>query len=167
MTRLSFTVDINDKSVRHGFERLENGMERTEPLMDAIGTGVAGSTHLRFVSQSDPEGGSWTALNPGYAAGKRNSRILTESGRLRDSINARSSKNEARVGTNLVYAAIHQFGGTITPKSSSHLFFRIGGVPVAAKSVTIPARPYLGISADDETMIADVVFAFIDRLLPQ
>lgn len=167
MTGISIIVDVTDEAIRKAFSRLESGMERTEPLMDAIGTGVAGSTHMRFATQTDPEGASWTALNPGYAAGKRNSRILTESGRLRDSINAQSSKNEARVGTNLVYSAIHQFGGTITPKSSSHLFFRIGGVPVAAKSVTIPARPYLGISADDETMIANVVFAFIDRLLPQ
>ena len=32
-----------------------------------------------------------------------------------------------------------------------------------AKSVTIPARPFLGIDDDDEAMIAEVVFGFVER----
>ncbi|WP_235915201.1 phage virion morphogenesis protein [Brucella anthropi] len=32
-----------------------------------------------------------------------------------------------------------------------------------AKSVTIPARPYLGISDDDQVMISETVFSALQR----
>lgn len=52
---------------------------------------------------------------------------------------------QGRVGTNVVYARIHEFGGVIRPKSSDGwLRFKIGGSWVTVKSVTIPARPYVG-----------------------
>ena len=48
-------------------------------------------------------------------------------------------------------AAVHQFGGTIKPKSGKLLAFR-GHV---AKSVTIPARPYLGLSDADQNELVE------------
>ena len=68
-----------------------------------------------------------------------------------------------RVGTNVIYAAIHQLGGKIVPKNATHLVFRLATGVVLAKSVTLPARPYLGISDDDQEMIADTVFRFLRR----
>ncbi|WP_375591040.1 phage virion morphogenesis protein [Hoeflea alexandrii] len=163
MSGVSITMQIRDAEVRRGFRQLERRMVNTTPVMAAIGTGLVGSTHMRFVTQTDPEGQAWAALNSAYAAGKRNSRILTESGRLRDSINARPGNDEVLVGTNVIYAGIHQFGGTIVPKSATHLWFRIGGSLVKADKVTLPARPFLGISSDDEAMIAETVFGFLER----
>ncbi len=55
------------------------------------------------------------------------------------------------VGSNLVYAAAHQFGATIKPTNGKLLHFR-GHV---AKSVTIPARPYLGLSDADKNEIVE------------
>lgn len=164
MSGVSITMQIRDAEVRRGFRKLERLMTDTTPVMAAIGTGLVGSTHMRFVTQTDPEGQAWAALNPGYAADKRNSRILTESGRLRDSINSRSSNDEVLVGTNVIYAGIHQFGGTILPKATTHLWFRIGGALIKAAKVTLPARPFLGISSDDEAMIAETVFGFLERV---
>jgi len=163
MSGVSISITINDAQVRRAFGQLEGLMENTAPVMSAIGTALVASTHMRFVSQTDPDGAAWRALDPEYAAGKRNSRILTESGRLRDSINSEAGRDQVRVGTNIIYAAIHQFGGTIKPVSASHLVFRIGGRLVMADSVTLPARPYLGISADDEAEIAEIVFGFLER----
>lgn len=163
---LSITMSVMDAEVRRGFRALERLMDDTTPVMHAIGVGLVGSTHQRFVKQVDPDGAAWQALNAEYAAGKRNSRILTESGRLRDSINARASNDEVLVGTNVIYAAAHQLGATIVPKNASHLYFRIGGRLIKADSVTLPARPYLGISSDDETMIAEIVFDFVERHTP-
>jgi len=162
---LTLTTQVDDREVRRAFSRLQGVMDNTTPIMAAIGTGIVGSTHQRFITQTAPDGSPWAALNPEYAAGKRNSRILTESGRLRDSISSRPSRNAVAVGTNVIYAAIHQFGGTIKPKNASHLIFKINGRTVGAKSVTIPDRPFLGISTDDEVMIAEVVFGFIKRHL--
>lgn len=160
---VSITVQMQDEAVSRAFNALGRLMTNTRPLMHAIGVGLAGSTHQRFVSQSSPDGHSWTALNPAYAAEKRNIRILTESGRLRDSIHASASADEVRVGTNVIYAAAHQFGAVITPKSASHLVFRMGGRLIMADSITLPARPFLGISSSDETMIAETVFDFFER----
>ncbi|PDT05711.1 phage virion morphogenesis protein [Rhizobium chutanense] len=160
---LSITTEVMDKQVRRAFERLEHLMDNTRPVMAAIGVELVGSTHMRFVTQADPEGQAWQTLNTGYAATKRNSRILTESGRLRDSINSQASNDEVRVGTNTIYAAAHQFGAEIKPKTASHLFFRIGGNMIMVDSVTLPARPFLGISDEDETSIAEIVFDFVDR----
>lgn len=164
MSGVSITMQIRDDAVRRGFRQLERMMGNTTPVMAAIGTGLVGSTHMRFVTQTDPEGQAWAALNTGYAAEKRNSRILTESGRLRDSINARAGNDEVLVGTNVIYAAIHQFGGTIAPKSATHLWFRIGGALIKASKVTLPARPFLGISSEDEAMISETVFGFLERM---
>lgn len=163
MSGVAISVTISDDAVRRAFARLSGMMDNTTPVMSAIGTELVASTTLRFVTQTDPEGAAWTALHPEYAKGKRNARILTESGRLRDSITKVASADEVRVGTNVIYGAIHQFGGTIQPKSASHLFFRMGGNLIVADKVTLPARPYLGISADDETAIAEIVFDFIER----
>ncbi|PCI03857.1 MAG: phage virion morphogenesis protein [Hyphomicrobiales bacterium] len=158
------TTEVLDKPVRRAFKKLSGAMRNTTPIMAAIGTGIVGSTHQRFVSQTEPSGNSWQALNPEYAAGKRNSRILTESGRLRDSISSRPGRDEVEIGTNVIYAGPHQHGAVITPKNGTHLIFKIGGRTVGAKSVTIPARPFLGVSSDDRTMIAEIVFGFLKRV---
>lgn len=43
-----------------------------------------------------------------------------------------------RVGTDLPYAAIHEFGGVIRPKNKKVLAFKVGGRMVFARRVTIP-----------------------------
>lgn len=50
------------------------------------------------------------------------------------------------VGTNVEYAAIHQFGGD-----------EVG--------INIPARPYLGLSPDNEADLLGVVEDFIEQAL--
>lgn len=163
MTGVSLEVEISDKAVQQAFTRLITVMGDTTPIMSAIGSGLVGSTHRRFVSQKSPDGVAWEKLNPEYKKTKRNSRILTESGRLRDSISHRAGRDQVTVGTNAVYAAVHQLGATIKPKSASHLVFRLASGIVLAKSVTIPARPYLGISDDDQVMISETVFSALQR----
>ena len=46
------------------------------------------------------------------------------------------------------YALIHELGGVIRPVAAKALAFKIGDRWVFAKSVTIPARPYLRPAAD-------------------
>ena len=52
------------------------------------------------------------------------------------------------VGSDRVYAAIHQLGGIIRPKKSGSLFFSVGGVKIRAKKVTMPARPFFPFTPD-------------------
>ena len=56
------------------------------------------------------------------------------------------SDYEVKIGVDLgtvPYARIHEFGGVIKPKNGPFLVFEIGGQVVRARSVTMPARPYL------------------------
>ena len=43
----------------------------------------------------------------------------------------------------VVYAAIHEFGGIITPKRAKFLRFVIGNKVIYTKYVKMPARPYM------------------------
>lgn len=102
---------------------------------------------------------------------KRNSKpgysILQDSGALARSITSAFDGNSATVGTNVLYAAIHQFGGQtkahlIRAKNAKALAF--GGV--FRKSVNhpgskIPARPFLTISPAGEQKIVRAGEAFL------
>ena len=77
---------------------------------------------------------------------------LIDEGRLRASIAAEAiTDNEVLIGTNVVYAAIHEFGGTITPKRAKYLrfYWKEIGQWVTTKKVTIPPRPYLRPALDE------------------
>lgn len=56
-------------------------------------------------------------------------------------------------GSDRLYAAIQQLGGTIKPKQAKVLAF--GGV--FAKQVTLPARPFVGFTPQDETDVLNMV----------
>ena len=47
---------------------------------------------------------------------------------------------EGAIGSSVKYAAIHEFGGVITPKSAKTLAFTIGDKKVFTKKVVVPER---------------------------
>jgi len=54
-----------------------------------------------------------------------------------------------RVGSPVVYAAIHEYGGIIRPKNAKYLVFKIEGKWIRTKKVTMPARRWLSKSLED------------------
>jgi len=88
----------------------------------------------------------------GYAQrnyGKNGLRVRT--GHLKQSIRFKALTSGAMLGVlgtagddaDVKYAAIHEFGGTITAKNADYLRFQIKGKWISVPSVTIPARPYM------------------------
>ena len=75
--------------------------------------------------------------------------LIGQTGRLRQSIQTAVDPHglRARVGTNVIYARIHELGGTIRPKTQQYLRFPIGDSWVTVREVTIPPRPYLAPAA--------------------
>ncbi|TEB09145.1 phage virion morphogenesis protein [Pelotomaculum propionicicum] len=71
--------------------------------------------------------------------------ILKDRGRLVRSIRSKARSDVVAVGTNLIYAAIHQFGGPAG----------------RGRKVEIPARPYLGVSEADLSDIRECLEDFI------
>lgn len=154
--------------VRAAFGQLEKAVSDTTPIMRAIGTGLVSSTHDRFDTETDPGGNAWTPLRKEYAAVKKGAGILRESamsGGLQGSITYKAGSSEVQVGTNKIYGAIHQFGGSIFPKNGPWLVFGVGDKLIHTDRVDIPRRSYLGISADDQVMILDTVEGALDRAL--
>jgi phage gpG-like protein len=68
--------------------------------------------------------------------------------------------------SNVVYARIHELGGTIRPRTAKVLKFRIDGRWYSAKSVVIPARPYLlpAIQKNLETLLGEMADEIVRQL---
>lgn len=148
------SVDFDAKTATASLRGLLAGIENPAPLLAQLGEVALRSTRARFSSQTAPDGTAWQALVPWYKKEKsqNKNRVLTLRGYLRGQLVSQVvGSKSVEVGSNLVYAAVHQFGGTILPKNAKLLHFR-GHV---AKSVTIPARPYLGLSDADQNELVE------------
>jgi phage virion morphogenesis protein len=159
MAGVTINISFDDGTLPDALGELIARGDDLTPLMDSIGMGLEGSAIERFNETSTaPSGASWT---PSRAAQEEGRRTLLKSGNLRDSITHRAGRDEVEVGSNVIYAAIHQFGGTIRAKTSKGLRFKIGDRFITKKEVTIPARPFLGVSDADRDMIREEVVAYL------
>jgi len=69
--------------------------------------------------------------------------LHVRTGTLRRGITAKASGLRGWLGDPVIYAGIHEFGGTIRAKRSKYLKFKIGNQWISKKEVKIPARPFL------------------------
>ena len=129
------------------FDALEDKVSDLSPLMERIGVYLEQSTDLRFEREREPSGRFW---KKSIRARETGGTTLSDSGRLRGSITSNATASEVEVGTNVLYAGIHQFGGTIRAKGKALAFTLPGIGLVTVKQVVIPARPFLGLTKVDE-----------------
>lgn len=124
-------------------------------IAEALRTGAVD----RFEQQKSPDGANWTRS---IRASSDGGLTLTKTGQLKNSLNVRANEAGAEIGTNLIYAATHQFGAsgrTIRAKKKPYLSFMANGRWIRKKQVTvnIPARPFLGVSDEDQKEIENIV----------
>lgn len=130
-----------------------------DEVLDVIGAIGVSQTQKRIAYEKRaPDGTPWKKNGAGTST-------LMQEGHLLTDIHHQVEGDSVAIGSNLIYAAIHQFGGTIRPKKGAALVFTMGNATVFARSVTIPARPYLGLSAENEAEMTDAVNARIAELL--
>ena len=132
-------------------------------LLGNIGEEVESQTQERFDDQKSPEGKTWQSLAQKTLDyyrehGKGGGRLLEQEGMLRSSIEIQVDDWSVLVGATMAYAAIHQYGGEIRPKARPSLYVPGYGM---LKKVTIPARPYLGISTSNAERIMVVAQQFL------
>lgn len=150
------------------FKELRLLMTDTTPVMRAIGVALVEEVHTSFDRGVDPWDQPWAALNPDYESTKTGPGILRESamrGGLMGSITFKANHESVEVGTSKIYAAVHQFGATIEPRHAPYLVFSLGGRVVHATSVTIPARPYLGLGPRAERAVLETMEDAYDRAI--
>jgi phage virion morphogenesis protein len=131
------------------------------PLVEEIVQLGENQTRKRIESGGPgPDGTKWSPNKEGTP-------ILFRTGRhLHDSIASTSSGTSGEWGAAWEFAHVHQEGAVITPKSAGRLVFMLGDKRVFAKKVTIPARPFVGVSAEDAEEIKELVTDYFGRLLP-
>jgi phage virion morphogenesis protein len=161
MAGVALQLTSNSDAIAAAFAQLADRAEDKRPLMEEIGAALLLSTQMRFESETGSDGNPWPqSLRAKLEGGK----TLRDTGRLVQSLTFTASSDLVEVGTNVTYAEVHQFGATITAKTARGLRFRIGDQWVTKKSVTIPARPFLGIDDDDRDEIAAITAGWLDRL---
>ena len=166
MAGVRITATLDDAQFREALDRLAAFGRNPTPILRAIGVGLQHATIDRFEQARDPEGKRWKPLTPMYAKYKRGPGILREAGMrggLQGSITFATSGKSVIVGSNKIYAAVHQFGATIVPVRAKALRFFYGPHLQLRKSVFIPARPYLGFGAADREAVIDVLEALLPR----
>ena len=155
MSGVSFRVSADDAKVRAALMEVLSLGHDAAPIMQEIATYGENSTLERFDSETGPDGKKWKkSLRAQITGGK----TLTDKGHLRGSITSDSGRDFAQWGSNKVYARIQQLGGVIKPKTASKLRFKLanGGWRTVSQ-VTLPARPYLGVSHEDEVEILAII----------
>lgn len=150
---MSVAFRINDQELRL---HLQSFLKRIgpEPLLRAAGAVMAGSIVQTFRDEGSPAG-SWAPLAPstlkrlkGKAAGHK---LLIQTGRLRNSIAQEIDGKTLRIGSNVIYARIHQEGGLAGRGHKAH----------------IPARPYLVFRPEDPERIAKAMEAVVEDAIRQ
>jgi phage virion morphogenesis protein len=168
MAGATLTVSLTGDDLDARFARLAALAAETTPIMKAIGAGIRDTTQARFDRAQDPEGTPWKGWSPAYAKVTRSSGLLRASamrGGLMGSITFQANAHSVRVGSNKVYAAVHQFGATIVPRRGRFLIFRLGARVVFAKKVTLPARPYLGFGPAERQVVEDALTSALGQIL--
>lgn len=163
------TIVVDDGSIVKAISVLQGRMTNATPAMRAVAQVVRSDIVERFELQNSPDGVPWKPLTmatiisrarrhaPSGFKKRRGETIarfaggakaLLDTGALRNSIKiVRADRSEAVVGTRLRYAAIHHFGG------------KAG----RGKRVTIPSRPFMGLSDGARRDIINIVAQYLSK----
>jgi phage virion morphogenesis protein len=164
---MQIQIHVNDTDVNKALADLSARMRNLKPAMREIGEVVRTSIERNFAAGGRPkwdesarvkrEGGQTLSLTGG----------LRRSFALPDAVQA--GNDRVSVGTNVVYAAIHQLGGRTNPrvikaKNGKALFWPGARHPV--KSVNhpgskIPPRPFMLVQNEDWTEIKNVINRYL------
>ena len=130
------TVTIDDAALLESLREIQARGDDTETPLRSIGEALIISHRARAKKQISPEGAKWAPLSPAYKKRKKKhkNRILLLDDHLIAELHYAVDSTGLVFGTDSVYGAIHQFGGS-------------PGMPPGPAAV--PPRPYLGMSKDD------------------
>lgn len=133
-------------------------------INNVLSSDVRSSTVQRFKTSRSPEGKKWkTSIRASSNGGK----TLVDTARMRNSIRRKADDSGFAVGTNVIYAATHQYGARriIRARRKKALRFQVNGQWISKKqvSVTIPARPFLGLSDEDMENIKETLEEYLSK----
>lgn len=163
---MSYEVAFDVTDFERSLGELILKMEHRQPLMKVLAHSMWDAVEENFAQQGRP---AWMGWSRKYAKQRGPGQILQRSGRLASSVIPYSDNDAAVVGTNVVYAAIHNFGGTINmPSRSQQAYYRMdkSGRPgnrfsrksqadysewhtIPSYQITMPRREFLRLTETD------------------
>lgn len=134
-----------DQALQEKLRGLSNA--KLDDLLATLGGELESQTKRRLSDEekTGPDGGKWADWSESYAKTRHEGQSLLQGeGHLQDSVQFAVRAAEVELGSNLIYAATHQFG---RPDDG------------------IPARPYLGINDDDRRELEELVALWLQKRL--
>lgn len=143
----SIEIKLDNKAVEEALLEVAQKASDLRPLMKNIAGIMADYIEENFKEEGRPK---WQDLSEKTKTARRKTghypgQILQVSGQLVMSITTQYDNESATIGSNKVYAAIHQLGGQAGKN----------------KKVTIPARPFLKLTDDDFNEILDATEQYL------
>lgn len=160
---LRLDIEVQDEEARAGLGRLVKGLASDE-IRSGLGEEVKKFSQARILAGGPgPDGEPWIGLAPLTLKLKKGPGMLREGGSLMDSITWQlKGDDEVAIGSAMVYARIQHMGGIIRPKKGKYLVLPDGS---RRTSVTIPARPYLGVTSAQKQLLERKVAMWIKGLV--
>lgn len=180
MAGISISIDLIQDEARANLRALMDRMDTRTPFYKAVGERMLKSTKERFASETAPDGTAWAPLSrrrikDRQSAGLTPIKILRASGRLAGSINYEAGADQVEIGSAVEYAAAHQLGADIQQPARPAKIYRkrgadgtvgrrfvrksdadvISDVNIPARTINLPARPFIGLTAADEVGIME------------
>jgi phage virion morphogenesis protein len=150
-------IEVDDREILAALRQLTAITSNLAPAFAEIGEQLKSNATERFVRQVDPDGNPWARLSDvtierklqdSQIAHNANTKLVAH-GYLMNQLAYQINGDNLEFGTNRVYGAMMQFGGT--KAQFPHLWG------------DIPARPFLGISNQDKTDVLNILSRHIQR----
>lgn len=170
-------IKLDDSMVLNSLRRLQLKTSNLKPVMSEIGEEMLESVKKRFETSTGPDGQKWAAnkestllkmlsktkgnfkkkggltkKGQGRAGGKKP--LIGESKALSGTINYRATSDSLKVGSNMIYSRVQQFGAGKGAFGATRR-----GAPIPWGN--IPGRPYLGFSDEDRSIILETVEKYL------
>ena len=158
----AITIQADSSPIEAVLNQLGDFDSLKSQLFDEIGAGLVNSIQHRFLTGTGVDGNPWKIS---WRARMQGGETLRDTGRLMNSYTHNVLSSGVEVGTDVAYAPHLHYGATILPKNGQYITFAVGGQYRKVKQSIIPPRTQLGLDAEDEVMVLDIVGSFIDEHL--
>ncbi len=175
------TLALDRSRFDHTLRQLLRGVDDFGPVADVIAELLTNSVRQNFDEGGRPEPWPVSKRADGDAAyGRKSGQTLVDTSRLLNSITGVGNRHGARVGTNVEYAAAHNFGvdKVITQQVAEHTrrITRAFGKEIPLREVRVkshkrtmhmklPQREFMMVQEEDWEDIEDVISIRLEQLL--
>lgn len=164
-------ITLEDTRVQEWLGRLRESGRNPRAALVSIARYGRTSTQMRFRNQIGPDGRRWW---PSARAKAQGGQTLRDTNRLYRSLVWAVGPGYAEWGTNVIYAAAHNFGirkfVNVSPHrrrlqgttKSGRAWAKVVPVKSFARMMFLPRRQFIGFSATDREAIIDILREFLE-----